>query len=115
VPRVWVLGFLFGFALRFVALLCAVYVRLHLVLYPAGGPFLPSLSVNLGNLRAACFAPRGMGCGFWVRLRFELRSLCAMYVRLQRVWGVSLVLLRVFILCTERRKKRPASWKQNVV
>jgi hypothetical protein len=29
------------------ALLCGVCVRLHLVLFPAGGPFLPSLSVNL--------------------------------------------------------------------
>jgi hypothetical protein len=28
------------------ALLCGVFVRLHLALFPAGGPFLPSLSVN---------------------------------------------------------------------
>jgi hypothetical protein len=39
-PRVWVQGFWFGFALRCVAWLCAVYVRLHLALFPAGGPFL---------------------------------------------------------------------------
>jgi hypothetical protein len=45
--RVWVLGFWFCFAFRCVALLCAMYVRLHLVLFPAGGPFLPSLSVKL--------------------------------------------------------------------
>jgi hypothetical protein len=38
--------FLFGFALRCVALLCAVYVQLRLVLFSAGGPFLPSISVN---------------------------------------------------------------------
>jgi hypothetical protein len=46
-PRMWVWGFWFGFALRCAAssLLCAWYVRLHLVLFPAGGPFLPSLSV----------------------------------------------------------------------
>jgi hypothetical protein len=44
---VWVWGFWFGFALRRVALLCGVFVRLHLALFPAGGPFLPSLSVNL--------------------------------------------------------------------
>jgi hypothetical protein len=46
-PCVWIWFFWFGFALRRVALLCDVYVRLHLVLLPAGGPFLPSLSVNL--------------------------------------------------------------------
>jgi hypothetical protein len=45
-PRVWVWGFWFGFALRRVALLCGVFVHLHLALFPAGGPFLPSLSVN---------------------------------------------------------------------
>jgi hypothetical protein len=50
---VWVLGFWFGFALRCVALLCAVYVQLQLVLFPDGGPFLPSLSVTLFALRAA--------------------------------------------------------------
>jgi hypothetical protein len=44
---VWVWGFWFGFALRRVALLCGVFVHLHLALFPAGGPFLPSLSVNL--------------------------------------------------------------------
>jgi hypothetical protein len=44
---VWVWGFWFGFALRRVALLCGVFVQLHLALFPAGGPFLPSLSVNL--------------------------------------------------------------------
>jgi hypothetical protein len=51
-PRVWVWGFWFGFALRRVALLCGVCVRLHLALFPAGGPFLPSLSVNI----AGCLA-----------------------------------------------------------
>jgi hypothetical protein len=40
----WVLGLLSGFELRCVALL--VSVGLHLVLFPAGGPFLPSLSVT---------------------------------------------------------------------
>jgi hypothetical protein len=44
---VWVWGFWFGFALRRVALLCGVFVQLHLALFPAGGPFLPSLSVNI--------------------------------------------------------------------
>jgi hypothetical protein len=34
-------------SLRCVALLCGVFVRLHLALFPGGGPFLPSLSVNL--------------------------------------------------------------------
>jgi hypothetical protein len=43
---VWVWGFWFGFALRRVALLCGVFVQLHLALFPAGGPFLSSLSVN---------------------------------------------------------------------
>jgi hypothetical protein len=46
-PRVWVWGFWFGFALRRVALLCGVFVQLHLALFPTGGPFLPSLSVHL--------------------------------------------------------------------
>jgi hypothetical protein len=46
-PRVWVWGFWFGLALRRVALLCGVFVQLHLALFPAGGPFLPSLCVNL--------------------------------------------------------------------
>jgi hypothetical protein len=44
---VWVWGFWFGFALRRVALLCGVFVQLHLALFPAGEPFLPSLSVNI--------------------------------------------------------------------
>jgi hypothetical protein len=44
---VWVWGFWFGFALRRVALLCGVFVQLHLALFPAGGPFLPSLYVTL--------------------------------------------------------------------
>jgi hypothetical protein len=51
-PRAWVWGFWFGFALRRVALLCGVFVRLHLALFPAGGPFLPSLSVNTYNFPA---------------------------------------------------------------
>jgi hypothetical protein len=42
----WVWRFCFGFALRRVALLCGVWLRLHPVLFPAGGPFLPSLSVQ---------------------------------------------------------------------
>jgi hypothetical protein len=46
-PRVWVWGVWFGLALRCVALLCGVFVRLHLALFPAGGPFLSSLSANL--------------------------------------------------------------------
>jgi hypothetical protein len=37
------LGVCFGFASRCVALLCGVFVRLHLALFPAGGPVLPSL------------------------------------------------------------------------
>jgi hypothetical protein len=43
-----VCGFgVFGLTLRCVALLCGVFVRLHLALFLAGGPFLPSLYVNL--------------------------------------------------------------------
>jgi hypothetical protein len=45
--RVWFWGFTFGFALRRIALLCGVFVRLHLTLVPAGGPFLPSLYVQV--------------------------------------------------------------------
>jgi hypothetical protein len=45
----WVVGVWFNFALRCVALLCGVFMRLHLALFPAGGPFLPSLYVNLYN------------------------------------------------------------------
>jgi hypothetical protein len=48
---VWVWGFWFGFALRCLALLCSVFVRLHLVLFLAGGPFLPSLSVRHSIIR----------------------------------------------------------------
>jgi hypothetical protein len=44
-PRVWVWGVWFGFALRCVALLCGVFVRLHQALFPAGGPFLPSICI----------------------------------------------------------------------
>jgi hypothetical protein len=44
----WVVGVWFGFALRCVALLCGVFVRLHLALFPAGGHFLPSLCKSLG-------------------------------------------------------------------
>jgi hypothetical protein len=43
----WVVGVWFRFALRCVALLCSVFVRLHLALLSAGRPFFPSLSVNL--------------------------------------------------------------------
>jgi hypothetical protein len=32
--------------MRRLALLCGVFVRLQLALFPAGGPFLPSLSVS---------------------------------------------------------------------
>jgi hypothetical protein len=46
-PCVWVWGFWFGFVLRCVALLCGVFVRWHLALFSAGGPFLPSLSVTI--------------------------------------------------------------------
>jgi hypothetical protein len=46
-PHVWVWGVWFGFALRCIALLCGVFVRLHLALFPAGGPFLPALYVTL--------------------------------------------------------------------
>jgi hypothetical protein len=46
-PHVWVWGVWFGFALRCVALLCGVFLRLHLAWFPAGGPFLPSLCVNV--------------------------------------------------------------------
>jgi hypothetical protein len=49
-PRVWILGVWFCFALRCVALLCAVYVRMRLVLFLAGRPFLLSLSVNIDCL-----------------------------------------------------------------
>jgi hypothetical protein len=49
-PRVWVRGVWFGFALRCVALLCGVFVQLHLALFLAGGPFLPSLFVNVSSL-----------------------------------------------------------------
>jgi hypothetical protein len=48
--RILIWGFWFGFALRRVALLCGVFVQLHLALFPAGGPFLPSLFVNTYNL-----------------------------------------------------------------
>jgi hypothetical protein len=46
-PRVWVWGFWFGFALTYMAFLYGVCVRLGLASFPAGGPFLPSLSVTL--------------------------------------------------------------------
>jgi hypothetical protein len=46
-PRVWVWGAWSDFALRCRALLCGVFARLHLALFLAGGPYLPSLSVNL--------------------------------------------------------------------
>jgi hypothetical protein len=54
-PRVWVWGFWFGFALRRVALLCGVFVQLHLALFPAGGPFLPSLSVTPYIRASTCY------------------------------------------------------------
>jgi hypothetical protein len=57
-PRVWVWGVWFGFTLRCVALLCGVFVRLRLALFPAGGPFLPSLYVNIYIYSyVECFAP----------------------------------------------------------
>jgi hypothetical protein len=46
-PCLWVWGVWFGFASRCVALFCGIFVHLHLALFPAGGPFLPSLSINL--------------------------------------------------------------------
>jgi hypothetical protein len=44
-PRVWVWGVWFGFVLHSLAVW--LFERLHLALFPAGGPFLPSLYVNL--------------------------------------------------------------------
>jgi hypothetical protein len=44
--HVGIWGFWFGFALRCVALLGGVFVQLHLALFPAGEPFLPSLSLT---------------------------------------------------------------------
>jgi hypothetical protein len=43
-----------------VALLCGVFVQLHLALFPAGGPFLPSLSVNISNRVALHCSPGGL-------------------------------------------------------
>jgi hypothetical protein len=57
---VWVWGFWFGFALRRVALLCGEFVQWHLALFPAGGPFLPSLSVN----SIFMLAPRSKRCAY---------------------------------------------------
>jgi hypothetical protein len=45
-PCVRVLDFWFGFALHCIALTCAVCVQFHLVLFPDGGRFLPSLFVR---------------------------------------------------------------------
>jgi hypothetical protein len=45
-PCAWVLGFQCYFALRCIALLCVVCVRLHLVLLWACEALLPSLSVT---------------------------------------------------------------------
>jgi hypothetical protein len=85
-PRVWVWGVWFGFALRCVALLCGVFVRLHLALSPAGGPFLPSLYVNL-YLRGL---PRvGVSCVACVCLCLA-SALC---LSAPMLLGVSLVLL----------------------
>jgi hypothetical protein len=58
---VWVWGLWFGFALRRVALLCGVFVQLHLALFPAGGPFLPSLSVNILLMRSRLGALASLG------------------------------------------------------
>jgi hypothetical protein len=60
-----VVGVWFGFALRCVALLCGVFVRLHLALFPAGGPVLPSLYVIL-------YSHIGLLCGVFVRLHLAL-------------------------------------------
>jgi hypothetical protein len=68
-PRVWVWGVWIGFAWRCITLMYGVLVHLHLALFPAGGPFLPSLFVNLLST-APCV---GLRC--LVRLRLALRSL----------------------------------------
>jgi hypothetical protein len=70
-PRVWVWGVWFGFALRCVALPCGVFVQLHLALFPACGPFLPSPSVNLfihiySSLLMLLFIPAALSLGCFV-------------------------------------------------
>jgi hypothetical protein len=50
-PRVWVWGVWIGFALRCAALLCGVFVRLHLALFPSGEPFLPSFHVQGSTIK----------------------------------------------------------------
>jgi hypothetical protein len=73
------------FALRSFAL--CVYVRLHLVLLPAGGPFHPSLSVeNIRLQRGTRDTPNSIRLSLWKISTYR-----------------------------ERRKKRPASRKQNEV
>jgi hypothetical protein len=80
------------FSAYVLALLCAVCVWLHLVLFPAGGTFLPSLSVKkilapmcgLAQPLAAVWSRPVLRpvCGFLDRLRFELCNLASC-----RVWG----------------------------
>jgi hypothetical protein len=62
-PRVWGWGVWFGFALRCEVLSCGVFVQLHLALFPAGGPFLPSLSVSISACQRSkdnCKQPNAM-------------------------------------------------------
>jgi hypothetical protein len=55
-PRGWVLGFLFGFAWSCAALLSAVYVRLHLVLF-SGWQAFSSVSLCKNITVDACSRP----------------------------------------------------------
>jgi hypothetical protein len=62
-------------------LCCGVFVRLHLALFPAGGPFLPSLHVNLSICYTRDPGPGGMSCScsragsWWVTFPSSTRRL----------------------------------------
>jgi hypothetical protein len=101
-------GFWFGFALRCAALLCGVFVRLHLALFPAGGPFLSSLSVNLCTnwagpactTLAGCLAgPRCAASLFLCRGGLRLSAVACLPVALADLCGFAWSLPRVSVSC----------------
>jgi hypothetical protein len=100
-PCVWVWGFWFGFVLRRVALLCGVVVRLHLALFPAGGPFLPSLSVTLYILARSCLALGRSGIGLFraPRLRVWVLEPTHEAEPKTQIWVLGSASLCVALLC----------------
>jgi hypothetical protein len=88
-PCVWFWGFWFGFALRCIALLCGVFVRLRLAFFSAGGGVFFRLCIHMRGLArpsaevvSACLSPCVWFWGFWFGFAWRrVALLCGVFVR----------------------------------